>query len=191
MIQSSIPQNQLKFNLDTATANINLINVVHNPQSISILKESKSKNFSREADRNVNNIKSSFEYIDEEKLSMYAFLVKRDIRTKEWLGKYDQHDHEQLNEAMSSFGKSDKVNNSTAPKPETQPTKSIIKKKTEQPVKDTAKKPSSTPPILNTKSDHADINKCCVDSVSSIEFLQKQLSECKLIQTLILMIYKS
>lgn len=180
MIQSSIPQNQLKFNLDAVTNNLNLVNIVHNPQPISILKDSKV--VSRDADRNVNNMKSSFEYIDEEKLSMYAFLVKRDIKTKEWLGKYDQHDHEQLNEAMASFNKTPKdhsVPNNTQHS-NVIPNKKITNDKPKAVANDTAKK-NLVNAGLNVKTDHGDINKCCHDSVASIEFLQKQLSECKLI----------
>ena len=84
MIHQTV-KNQLKLNLDAVVDNLNLVNLCHNPKPILI--EKKSNQTAAGHARNyfgTNSIgKSSFEFVDEEKMSMYSFLVQRDLKTKE------------------------------------------------------------------------------------------------------------
>jgi hypothetical protein len=116
--ENSNHNKQLKFNLNAVVDNLNLVNVCHNPKPIIIQNNFTHGKISRDMSNNIENkTKSSFEFIDEEKMSMYSFLIKRDIQTKEWLSKFelDQQNKQEakLNESILSIKT---VTNSTARK---------------------------------------------------------------------------
>jgi hypothetical protein len=105
-------ENQLKFNLKAVVDNLNLVNIVHKPEPILINKIGIVHHAHYDG-RNVGGssefktaVKSSgnFELIDETKMSMYSYLIQRDLKAKEWLSKYE------LNRASQ-----DAITTSTAP----------------------------------------------------------------------------
>lgn len=86
--------NQLKLNLDAFVNKLNLVNVVHKPQPIVIEKISSNNgrgnnDYERTYFTNANPT-TSYEFIDENKMSMYSYLIQRDMKTKEWLSKFEQ-----------------------------------------------------------------------------------------------------
>ncbi|CAF0890421.1 unnamed protein product [Brachionus calyciflorus] len=93
MSSQVVESNQLKFNLDTIVDKLNLVNIVHKPRPILIEKiNSKDSNSRVRNDLFASN--SQFEVIDEAKMSMYSFLVQRELKTKEWLSKYESNNFE-------------------------------------------------------------------------------------------------
>ena len=77
--------NQLKLNLNAVVDNLNLVNVVHKPQPIQFVKtNSYGRTFNEHTAAD-----NRFELIDETKLSMYSYLVQRELKTKAWLSKYE------------------------------------------------------------------------------------------------------
>ena len=195
-------QNQLKLNLNAVVDNINLVNVGRKPEPILINKTSKFNNFSRDPDRNVNfNVQPSFEYIDEEKLSMYAFLAKRELKSKEWLAKDCENNDNRENHLNESV-----ISNSKPParKPSlnglastTGSSKAFSKNLTVSSKSSTINTGAGLDSVKvgtarslvnshrseqmpNSELEFSEMKKCYLDTVKSFEFLQKQLNECKL-----------
>ena len=176
MIHQSM-NNQLKLNLDAVVDNLNLVNVCHDPRPILI--EKKPNQTAAGHARNyfgTSSIgKSSFEFVDEEKMSMYSFLVQRDLKTKEWLSKFELDNQTNLNESVVSVRSIQDV----PPAKVSNPKNPIIKKSSNPaPTASTIKTKAS----ITSKSAPADLNeikKCCDDSIKSIEYLQQQLDACK------------
>jgi hypothetical protein len=166
---------QLKFNLNAVVDNINLINVGHEPEPIRINKKFvNTNNYSHvNPDRNVN-MKPSFEYIDEEKLLMYSFLAKRDLKTKEWLTSQSTSDTKQIQPVRLTKKFEE------AKKPVS------IKKTSFSSTNSTVRSASSAvAEVLKPIQNHSDkkievneIQKCCEESIRSIEHLHKQLQTC-------------
>lgn len=199
-----LQQQQLKLNLNAVVDNINLVNVNHKPEPILINKTAKFNNFSRhDPDRNVNfNIQPSFEYIDEEKLSMYAFLAKRELKNKEWLSNENKCNNRenQLNESVVSVARSCvkekppvrkssiglSTGNSTGSKVFS---KNVpVSGKSGSGPLDSARLTTarsmisshrSEPPMPADKLEFSEMKKCYMDTVRSFEYLHKQLDECK------------
>jgi hypothetical protein len=159
--------NQLKLNLNAVVDNLNLVNVVHKPQPIQFVKTSSyARSFNEPSSSTAAN---RFEIIDETKLSMYSYLVQRELKTKEWLSKYE-------------LGKQE-------PPPKVEPNKPA----SQAPVKNPPPKPNA-PKIQPKTADKPQFNKshpkpindlvelknkCCEDTVRSLEHLESQLSEFK------------
>ena len=182
--------NQLKFNLNAVVDTLNLVNLVHNPKPILIEKlgNNASANATYGRNSNYNNASKhqhqEFQVIDETKLSMYSFLVQRELKTKEWLNKYEI---ERFNEKTTNENKQ--------PKKETM-SKEVAFKSTHNPVKHGAvdskaslsskSNISSNYSAINTSTstgkstnDLNEVRKCCEDTIKSIENLLSQLNECK------------
>jgi hypothetical protein len=201
----STNENQLKFNLKAVVDNLNLINIVHKPEPILINKIS-SKNIAYYDGRNISGdfraIKSSncFEVIDEKKLSMYSYLIQRDLKAKEWLSKYE------LNNASQSSVDIKSVEKAVKHEPKKQPVKSNENKNIAFSASATIKTSNVIKPILKTKpleqdvtnkipthtssassislkytSEVQELKKCCDDSIKVIESLNSQLNECMLL----------
>lgn len=203
MLQQQQQKQQLKLNLNAVVDNINLVNVNHKPEPILINKTAKFNNFSRhDQDRNVNfNIQPSFEYIDEEKLSMYAFLAKRELKNKEWLANENNSNNRenQLNESVVSVARSCVTKppvskssiglgtgNSTGSKAFS---KNVpVSGKSGSGQLDSARLTTarsmisshrSEPLVPTNKLEFSEMKKCYMDTVRSFEHLHKQLDECK------------
>ena len=190
-----LPVNQLKFNLNTVVDNLNLVNVVHQPEAISIDKISMShfQNFNQTKVNgygrlnNERNIRfkdegnKKFEFIDEEKLSMYSFLVQRDLKLKEWMSNFDNGNF--TNESNSKV-MPEKDTNKSVKSPNSKTDKKTNENKNgEKPSKennDIKAKPLDMQIAPKSTSELNELKKCCDDSVKAIEHLQKQLNECKL-----------
>lgn len=161
--------NQLKLNLNAVVDNLNLVNVVHKPNPIVIEKAPSNGSNSRFSSSNVVRSNSQFEYIDENKLSMYSYLVQRDLKTKEWLSKFESNNFEQL---------VPKPNGSSESKPSAK--NKDIKKNDSQSletmVKPTPKKTlqKASKPFLSN-----DLSLCCSDLEKNLENLLNILTECK------------
>lgn len=178
--------NQLKLNLNAVVDNLNLVNLVHNPSPIIIEKsQSNTSNnhlYGRNTtdkypkSRHINN----FEFIDEEKLTIYSYLVQRDLKTKEYLNKYELEQFEKSSEPVK--------------------TKEIQTKKTEIRIKPTSsssttstnsfKSQESVPipksnqitnknPVNKPLNDINELKKCCDDSIKTITNLEQQTLQCK------------
>jgi hypothetical protein len=192
--------NQLKFNLNAVVDKLNLVNLVHQPAPILIEKSSNlSKNRFHSltnSEKNVN-FKSSqnFEFIDEEKLSMYAFLVQRDLKTKECFNNYEQEKFDQQAEKDEEIRSVVQIWNKNVEKQsinnKKNKSKATVISSLNQPpsfqldasaeakiplVADGLKFPTQ----INKSLNHLiDLKKCCEDSIKSIENLGNQLSQCK------------
>ncbi len=179
MIQSNLSRKgeQLKLNMNAIVDKINLINVTHKPEPICIDKKfTKTNNYSNtNPDRNVC-VKSSFEYIDEEKLLMYSFLAKRDLKTKEWLTSQPVSDTTQEQRQPVRLVK--KIENAKKPSAIHIATSSIQKSLDSNLVTDVeVLKPFQN--NSNIKCEGNDVKKCCDESIRSIEHLLHQLNTCK------------
>lgn len=161
--------NQLKLNLNAVVDNLNLVNVVHKPNPIVIEKISSNEFNSRFPSTNLHRSHSQFEYIDENKLSMYAYLVQRDLKNKEWLSKYESNNFEQLvakpNQTTSSAIKTNKKEKQ----------KSSDVQSTSPIVKPTSKKIS---PKTTKSLTPNEFSLCCIDLNKNLENLLNILSEC-------------
>jgi hypothetical protein len=199
----SSTENQLKFNLKAVVDNLNLINIVHKPEPILISKINSSKSYydgrNVSGDFRASKSSSCFEVIDETKLSMYSYLIQRDLKAKEWLSKYEQNNASQSSLDLRSIDKPVKQDTkktsvrsnenknvafsttvtSKVPNAVVRP---ILKQKPlEQDVSN--KMPSSIPSSSSTSSlkstsEVQELKRCCDDSIKSIENLNSQLHEC-------------
>lgn len=207
--------NQLKFNLNAIVDNLNLVNLVHQPNAIIIDKNIKRKitNYERRSrsdfennEKIFNNTKNNFQYIDEEKLSMYSFLVERELKEKERLSKYNFIEH-QKNELNKNDDDDDDIkikktndknkNNNFNSNDNLNKNKKIKK----SPIKNKHVAFSSSSSLLlltnnsvknnlndNKKLQHKhsvtlndELEKLFQDSIKTIKYLEKQLNECKFI----------
>jgi hypothetical protein len=198
--------NKLKLHQKAIVDNLNLVNIVHDPEPIIFEKRiGTEKNdfyrgssyFDDDTHQRYQSASANFEFIDVDKLSMYSYLVKREFQQKEWLSKYYQ------NEQNNSYKNDIKEEPVKIPKAVT---KTESKKnvaftgdntiKNEQAKLINSKSSISTitssstttnrvnnlnKPIMNkSDSEIADLVKCCDDSIKAIEFMEKQLNECNI-----------
>jgi len=175
--------NQLKFNLDALVNKINLVNLVHQPQPIVVEKsQANQTNYGRNCNSNqIKKTNSSFELIDEDKLSMYSYLIQRDLKTKQWLSKFSDQIPERdenskpaqsAEQAKKTTIKSNSDTNKPAPKQEQN--KSLNEMSSTRPGK----------PILINKDKKAEneideLKKCCDETIQAVKSLQENLIECK------------
>lgn len=163
--------NQLKLNLNAVVDNLNLVNVVHKPQPIQFVKTSSyARSFN---DPSSSSTANQFEIIDETKLSMYSYLVQRELKTKEWLSKYELGKSEPPPKVEPNKPASQAPNKNPAPKPNTQ--KIQPKPKTDPPAADKPFNKFHSKPI----NDLEELKKCCEDTIRSLEHLESQLNEFK------------
>lgn len=164
--------NQLKLNLNAVVDNLNLVNVVHKPNPIVIEKLPSNEFNCRFPSTNMHRSHSQFEYIDENKLSMYSYLVQRDLKNKEWFSKYELNNFEQLvarpNEKSDPAIKTNKKEN---------------QKRSDEQSASTMVKPISKKlsPKITKSLDPNEFSLCCIDLSKNLENLLNILSECKII----------
>lgn len=177
--------NQLKLNLDTVVDGLNLVNVVRRPQPIVFANVTGTgiRNHSPPTrDSGLKDYRQStdFEVIDENKMTMYSYLVRREMKTKEWLSRFH----------LSRPGEERDENKEKCAKKPT----AGEKKKTAV-VSRTGTKNRSPGGRINritgfaskTSNDFVELKTCCDETVRSIEYLEQKLRECK--NSLILAIY--
>jgi hypothetical protein len=191
--------NKLRLHQKAIVDNLNLVNIVHDPQPIIFEKpiSNDSKSFYRGSDYFNDNVQhkfkpsASFEFIDVDKLSMYSYLVKREFQEKEWLSKYYQ------NEQNNNNNKNEKPVKIPKPVAKTESKKSVgfmgANTKIEEAKLTNSKSATSTisssstttnrtinkPKMNKSDTEIGDLVKCCEDSIKAIEFMEKQLNECK------------
>ena len=193
--------NQLKFNLNAVVDNLNMINLVHPPKPILIenLHTNASNNSLYGRNQNLYNSNrrahQEFEYIDETKMSMYSFLIERDLKTKEWLSKYElehfnesridksktNENKEPLNVKHKPSGTKTVTTNSTATTTSSNNNKGFAfetKKTVPVSSKTSIRTNLSIHPTKST-NDLVEIKKCCDDTVKAMENLENQLNECE------------
>ena len=165
----SVESNQLKFNLNAVVDKLNLVNVLHKPDPIYIEKIP-SKNNLRAHESSYFNPHSHFEVIDETKMSMYSYLVQRELKNKEWLSKFDPDRIEIKKPTTTTTAKPSK---SIIKKPNTdvQSTSIMVNPNNANPTTRIVSKP--------VKNQSSELKKCCEDLVKNFENFSKILSECK------------
>lgn len=173
--------NQLKLNRNAVVDQLNLINIVHQPQPIEIhrIRNGRSKSPSKSS--------GNFEVIDEAKLTMYSYLAQRELKTKEWLSKFEQMNvSNSCDEAKKVLGHKKKV--------------VINEKKINRAPKSILKSPSSTSTIkpgskqdlaqklaiitaseqpVKLVSEFGELKKSSDEAIRSLELMERQLNECK------------
>ena len=190
--------NQLKFNLNAVVDNLNMVNLVHPPKPILIENLHANGSSYSLFGRNQNLYNSShgrpqqeFEYVDETKMSMYSFLIERELKTKEWLSKYELDHFNESNAAKNSKNKNNEnkessgiknkhsniatTNNaSTSNKGSAFETKKIVPVSSKTSIRTNLS-------LQPTKSanDLVEVKKCCDDTIKAMENLEKQLIECE------------
>lgn len=154
--------NQLKLNLNTVVDGLNLVNVVQRPQPIVITGAAGRSYSPPTRDHGLSRNQSGFEVIDEKKLSMYSYLVKREMKTKEWLSKFN----------LDYPGPASALESSKAPEKK--------KSATSVPKVPTARKETRLSRVSGSKPSNGleELKKCCDETVRSIEYLEQKLSEC-------------
>lgn len=167
-MSSQIRSNQLKLNLNAVVDNLNLVNVVHKPSPIVIEKISSNGSNSRFPSTNLLHSNSQFEYIDENKLSMYSYLVQRDLKTKEWLSRYESNNFEQL------VSKPKETSDSVL-KSKQKDLKRLDGQSVATLVKPTPK--TITPKTVKPTASN-DLGLCCQDLTKNLENLANILTEC-------------
>jgi hypothetical protein len=192
--------NKLKLHQKAIVDNLNLVNIVHDPQPIIFEKpiSNDNKNYYRGSDyfdddnHRKNKPTANFELIDVDKLSMYSYLVKREFQEKEWLSKYYQNEqnYDKKNEepikiprtvtkteskkSVGFTGVNTKIDE--AKLINTKSSTSIISSSSTT----TNRILTLNKPIMNkSDSEIVDLVKCCDDSIKAIEYMEKQLNECK------------
>ena len=191
--------NQLKFNLNAVVDNLNLVNLVHKPKPILIekintLTPDNSNYYGRNraeqagAFRNdVISTGSNFEFIDETKMSMYSYLVQRELKNKEWLSKFelDQADKTNIVSNKSNENKQPVATKTNIKKPAANSNKQIAFQTEESDSKSKlgSNNASRTSLITHNTSNKAsnelnELKKCGDDTIKAIENLEKQLNEC-------------
>ena len=173
--------NQLKLNSNTVIDGLNLVNVVQRPQPIVIENVNRAgrRNHSPPTrDSDFRNSRSDFEVIDENKLTMYSYLVKREMKTKEWLSKFH----------LDYPNRSLVEENPNVKQPVA---KTANEKKKRIMFNDESKKPNTSvsrksPSRISrissdskTNNELEDLKSCCDETIKSIEYLEQKLSECK------------
>ena len=197
--------NQLKFNLNTIVDNLNLINIVHKPEPIVIqnLRTQQTRYDNRNALDKSSTSQSNnyFEVIDEGKLSMYSYLIQRDLKTKEWLSKFELNNYNSTDPAAAAAAAAAKVSSNISKLAgnvdKNLPKQTSIEKVTHNKsvafsTTVTNKKPKQVlkaakvgqneiaDALYPTKltNDYVELRKCCEDTVNTIEHLNSQLNEC-------------
>ena len=196
--------NQLKFNLNTIVDNLNLINIVHKPEPIVIqnLRTQQTRYDNRNALDKSSTSQSNnyFEVIDEGKLSMYSYLIQRDLKTKEWLSKFELNNYNSTDPAAAAAAAakvSSNISKLAGNVDKNLPKQTSIEKVTHNKsvafsTTVTNKKPKQVlkaakvgqneiaDALYPTKltNDYVELRKCCEDTVNTIEHLNSQLNEC-------------
>jgi hypothetical protein len=178
--------NQLKFNLGSVLDNINMVNIVHRPQPLIIENNVNHRRVAAERDLHRLGTSNSFQYIDEQKLNMYTYLIRRDMQAKNTIGKYEPALIENLNDSL--LGK-DKIRKYTADK-SVGLTKNVSDASMATAIKNESnwneKEKSRVGPGLSKKpmsptNNFDDVKRVCEDAINAIEQLKQQFIECKLL----------
>ena len=212
MLLNSNKSNQLKLNLNAFVDNLNLVNVVHQPKPIVIEKGISndaalgSSFYGRKAGdgavrRSTNCSGANFEYIDQEKMSMYSYLIQRDLKTKEWMSKFESGKYDDLkklcDERPNPATKAPYRNNikkendvdayiqsQTKPGKQGAGQKHVTIASTSQVAK---ARPAFSSSSVSTQNNgpssgdgKIDLKRCTVDLLRTLEHLGKQLDECEL-----------
>ena len=182
--------NQLKFNSNAVVDNLYLVNLVHDPEPILIENRSNlNRNpndfyHGRLNSAKFKNSNSNFEFIDEEKLSIYSYLIQRDLKTKEYLNKFELEQFEKPIQKPIQLENNKKANkeNKSQSSLKSSSSSNFSQKTSIQ----TEVTPRVTPPNKihlqsnpKVSNDVSELKKCCDDSVKSIENLESQLNQCK------------
>lgn len=172
--------NQLKFNLDALVDKINLVNLVHQPQPIVVEKSHANQtNYGRNSNSNqIKKTNSSFELIDEDKLSMYSYLIQRDLKTKQWLSKFSDQipERDENNKPSKPAEQAKKTANLDAKNPE-------LKQERKKSISGESSTRPGKPILINkdkkTENEIDELKKCCDETVQAVKALQENLVECK------------
>lgn len=173
--------NQLKLNANSVVDGLNLVNVIQRPQPIVIHNLSGGgRNYSPPT-RDFTGRQSDFEVIDEDKMQMYSYLVRREMKTKEWLSRFSLTHPDKL---PGPHGLEADAVTATRKPANGGFVRPII---TRQPVSSrTSQSPSSSRRVLvnskksSSSNDELDeLRTCCEETLKAIEYLEKKLSECK------------
>lgn len=172
--------NQLKLNLNSVVDGLNLVNVVQKPQPITIHNLSNTRNFSpptRDPNSSHFHNPSDFEVIDEDKMRMYSYLVRREMKTNEWLSRF--HLTHPDSSQFGNLENSKKIGDLNKPVDRKRSIASKSKTTTTQ------VKSNKSPSRVNRVISHAkpaneleELKNCCDETVKSIEYLENKLSEC-------------
>jgi hypothetical protein len=175
--------NQLKFNLDALVDKINLVNFVHQPQPIVVEKlHSNQTNYGRNSNPSqIKKTNNSFELIDEDKLSMYSYLIQRDLKNKQWLSKFSDQiperdeNNKPTKQAEDAKKTAVKTNSDGKPLARKQEQKAAL-------IGESSSRPGK--PILLNKDKNSDneideLKKCCDDTMQAVKELQDNLIECR------------
>lgn len=171
-----IAPNQLKLNANAIVDPLNLVNVVHRPKPIVI--ENLGHGLSRAPSDFLIRPRSDFEVIDEKKLSMYSYLVRRDLKNKEWMNKYHADQsliHEEPTRDVDARPRTD-VNIKKPIKK-----KSVVFSSSTEFGRTPIHKSPTRSITSHTKpaNDLVELRNCCDETVRSIEYLENKLSECE------------
>jgi hypothetical protein len=170
-------ENQLKFNLNSIVNNLNLVNYVHQPAAIIFDNNQIRRKTFQYYGRNggggeliSNNDDENYQFIDEQKMKMYSFLAARDLKEKERFNRYNlsiiqQNVIKTDNKALKKETKEPKTLNNKV--------KSTQKQKIKSPIK------QNRPLTENVTTESLDTF-CSTECVGTIEFLEKQLTECNI-----------
>ena len=197
MILNSNKSNQLKLNLNAFVDNLNLVNVVHQPNPICIEKKGAGPTIGARACAGttafsaVRSSRQSFEYIDEEKLSMYSYLVQRDLKTKEWMSNLASSNVDELKKLCKEKQPKrqakeidiDAFIQNQATSKATVELKAFNKPVVNENSSNHTASSASNGPLAKTKPStqeaQTDLKKCNIDLMRTLEHLAKQLNECK------------
>jgi hypothetical protein len=179
--------NQLKFNLNAIVDNLNLVNLTHQPKPILIEKNysnNKNKFYGRINNEKRFHFENNFELIDQEKLSMYSFLIQRDLKNKEYLK--NQNDFEptvnkennKVHQKISIQENNSKSSTNNGNKASVVISSSSVNKKIPQNISKSTVAVNKIQKQIKPSQDLNDIKKCSDDTIKSIENLLKQLNQC-------------
>jgi hypothetical protein len=124
---------------------------------------------------------------------MYSYLIQRDLKTKEWLSKFELDNANRVStdkkptstkkdtragtKQPKSVGKPESKNSGVAFS--TKVTSLKVRADCKQQLLDKASSIAASAHPVKLVNEHANLRQCAEDSLRSIEYLEKQLSECE------------
>jgi hypothetical protein len=165
--------NQLKLNSNTVIDGLNLVNVVRKPQPI-IIENVNHRNLSPPTRDVVFNKRSDFEVIDVNKMTMYSYLVKRELKTKDWLSKFH------LNNAQSNNAPNTQNVSSSKKTPEKKKSVMFLAENNLDKKTVNTLSPTRVNRVFSKPNNELnELQNCCSESIKAIEYLEQKLNECK------------
>ena len=179
---------------------LNMINLVHDPTPI-VFERSVTTTMRAISGANRatggggdNQPRFGFEMIDERRLSMYSFLIERELKAKQWMSQFRLNEEKQKSgggqtkPSVATPRVDAKTKPSIARQRPTNTTEATTKRRSQSPAAAAAKSSRNRPMVSNNvvadsaqtrrANELVELKRCADECLSTLDMLEHQLNEC-------------